>query len=51
MRRIITILIACFLVTSCETKESGKQVRDYVREMILDKEVIIKTTKDKTDSR
>lgn len=27
MRRIITILIACFLVTSCETKESGKQVK------------------------
>lgn len=27
MRRIIAILIACFLVSSCETKESGKQVK------------------------
>ncbi len=27
MKKIITILIACFLVTACETKEIGKQVK------------------------
>jgi hypothetical protein len=27
MRRIITILIACFLLNACETKESGNQVK------------------------
>ena len=31
-----------------DEKELGKQVRDYVRGMILDKEVVIKTSKDKT---
>lgn len=30
-----------------EEKEDGKRVRDYVRGMILDKEVIIRTVKDK----
>ena len=29
-------------------KEEGKRVRDYVRVTILDKEVVIKTSKDKT---
>jgi micrococcal nuclease len=31
-----------------EEKEEGKRVRDYVRTTILDKEVVIKTSKDKT---
>jgi len=31
-----------------EEKEEGKRVRDYVRVTILNKEVVIKTSKDKT---
>jgi len=31
-----------------DEKERGKQVRDYVRGLILNKEVVIQTTKDKT---
>jgi micrococcal nuclease len=31
-----------------EEKESGKRVRDYVRVTILNKEVVVKTSKDKT---
>lgn len=31
-----------------EEKEEGKRVRDYVRATILNKEVVIKTSKDKT---
>jgi micrococcal nuclease len=31
-----------------EEKEEGKRIRDYVRVTILDKEVVKKTSKDKT---